>query len=444
MKQKSRDAFNTRAGFLLACIGSSVGMGNIWRFPVMVSKYGGLTFLLPFLLFVCVIAASGATEEFALGRSTGSGPIGAFGACTKLRFGNEKIGKIIGNIPVIGAIGMAIGYACIMAWTFKYAFMAITGQLLQMGQDTELIVDTFNQTSSAFGANLWICIAVLVCFVIMIGGIANGIEIANKVMMPFLFGLFLVLAIYISFLPGAEGGYKYIFTLDVEGLCDIEVWIFAFGQAFFSLSICGGGSVVYGSYLSKDVSIPRAAQIIALFDIISAMLSSFVILPAMATCNVELTQGGPGLMFIYLVQVINAMPGGYFVAIAFFVAVIFAGISSIINMYETAISFLQDEFGVNRKISTTVILAFGCICAIFVQALTSEWMDVMSVFICPLGAFLAGIMFYWIAGKKFVLKAINEGSNHNIGPWFYPFGKYIYCTLAFLVLVLGIIFGGIG
>lgn len=150
-------------------------------------------------------------------------------------------------------------------------------------------------------------------------------------------------------------------------------------------------------------------------------------------------------MFIYLVEVLNAMPGGRFVGIAFFVAVLFAGLGSIVNMYETPVSVMQERFHMNRKLSTIVILVIGAVCAIFFQQFTSQWMDVMSIYICPLGAVLAGIMFFWVAGKKFVEKNVSLGTKKGkIGKWYYPSGKYVYCCMAILALVLGIVRGGIG
>ena len=182
------------------------------------------------------------------------------------------------------------------------------------------------------GNSIWQIIGLVVSLIIMAMGVAGGIEKANKVMMPTLFLLFIALGIYISFLPGASDGYKYILTLRPAGLLDPQVWIFSFGQAFFSLSVAGNGSVIYGSYLSKDEDIPSSARNVALFDTIAALLAAFVILPSMAAGGVEPSAGGPGLMFVYLVNVFNGMPGGRIVGMVFFICVLFAGVSSIVNL----------------------------------------------------------------------------------------------------------------
>ena len=436
-----RDGFKSKWGFLLACIGSAVGMGNIWRFPIMVSLWGGMTFLIPYFICVILIGSTGVIGEFALGRATGAGPIGAFGKCTELR-GNRKIGEAIGFIPVLGSMALAIGYTVVMGWIFKYTAIAITGDMHAMGQDMAAIGGHFDVVAIS---NLpWIIVAIVASFAIMAMGVSGGIEKANKVMMPVLFFLFVGLGIYIAFLPGASAGYKYIFTLDPKGLANPMVWIFAFGQAFFSLSVAGNGSVIYGSYLSKNECIPSSARNVALFDTIAALLAAFVIIPAMAAGGAELDAGGPGLMFIYLVHVMNGMAGGRIVAMVFFLCVSFAGVTSIINLYEAPVASLQEKLGLKRVPATAAIHVIGLAAALCIQAIVSQWMDVVSIYICPLGALLAAVMFFWIGGKKLVLESVNLGARKPIGGWYYPAGKYVYCASVLVALIAGAILGGIG
>ena len=163
-----RDGFTSKWGFILACIGSAVGMGNIWRFPILVSAYGGMTFLIPYFIFVILIGSTGIIEEMALGRSAAAGPVGAFGMCTELRTGNRKTGEAIGVIPILGSLALAIGYTCVMAWIFKYTFLSFSGGLYAMGQNMDTIGGTFGATASAWGANLWVIVAIVVSFAIMI------------------------------------------------------------------------------------------------------------------------------------------------------------------------------------------------------------------------------------------------------------------------------------
>lgn len=463
-KLKQRDGFRNKHGFILACIGSAVGMGNIWRFPIMVSKYGGLTFLIPYAIFVILIASSGVIEEFALGRYAGAGPVGAFGQCTKERWNNAHIGHGIGALPIIGALMLAIGYTVVLSWIFLYTWMGISGDLFAMGQDMDVIGGTFSRIapeadtlSGAIsmmldggifhtGNSMWLIFGLVIALIIMALGIGGGIEKANKIMMPVLFFLFVILAGYIFTLPGAQNGYDYIFTLQPKGLLNIEVWVYAFGQAFFSLSVAGNGSVIYGSYLSKTEDIPASAKNIAIFDSLAACLAMLVILPAMGVGNVVPNTAGPGLMFVSLPNVFNGMMGGQIVGMVFFICVLFAGISSIINLYEAPVAFLQETFHLRRLPAVLIIGSIGAVIALLIQPFTSKWMDIVSIYICPMGALLAGIMFFWVLKKETALSAVQEGRSNNkkMGRWFYPLGKYIYCFLALVALIAGAIYGGIG
>ena len=459
---EQRDGFQSKWGFILACIGSAVGMGNIWRFPIMVQKYGGMTFLLPYFIFVILIGSTGVIEEFALGRRAAAGPVGAFGMCTKERTGSEKSGKAIGAIPIIGALMLAIGYTVVLGWIFKYTFMSLSGSLFSLGTDMGAIGGTFGMTapeaetlpealkamaSAGFfgiGNGVWQIVALVVSLAIMVMGVAGGIEKANKVMMPVLFGLFLVLAIYIGTLPGASAGYKYILTLNPAGLAKPDLWVFAFGQAFFSLSVAGNGSVIYGSYLSKSEDIPSSARNVAVFDTIAALLAAVVIIPAMATTGAKLDQGGPGLLFIFLPHLIQSMPGGPVIAMIFFVAVLLAGLTSLINLYEAPIATVQEKLHLGRVQACAVIAVIGAVISVLIQGIVSDWMDVLSIYICPLGAGLAGIMFFWLCGKDYVEEQINKGREKPFTKWFVPVCKYLYIPVCFLVLILGIALGGIG
>ena len=439
-----RDAFRSRWGFILACIGSAVGMGNIWRFPYLVSAWGGMTFLLPYFLFVVLIGSTGIIGEIALGRAARSGPIGAFGMAADVR-GQRKLGEAVGIVPVLGSLALAIGYSCVVGWIFKYVFLALSGDLYAMGQDMGVIGGTFDATACGWGNNMWLVVALVVNFAIMAFGIAGGIEKANKIMMPILFALFVGLGIYISTLPGASEGYKYIFTVKPELLANPKLWIYAFGQAFFSLSVAGNGTVIYGSYFSEEEDIPTAARNIAIFDTVAALLAAFVIVPAMAVGGADLTGGGPGLMFIFLVNVFNGMPGGRIVGAVFFLCVLFAGLTSLVNLYEAPIATLQEKLKLKRLPSVGVIAVLGVIVSLSIQAIVSGWMDVVSIYICPLGALLAGIMLHWVAGREFTEAAVDLGAKKPIGQWFYPMAKYLYCALALIALVAGaLIDGGIG
>ena len=441
---KKRDSFNNKWGFILACIGSAVGMGNIWMFPTRVSMYGGGSYLIPYFIFVALIGFTGVIGEMSFGRATKSGPVDAFGyACETKNKNKRKLGEAIGFIPVLGALAMAIGYTVVMGWILKYMIGAFTGKTLAPA-DTEGFAASFGSMASAFGNNVWQIVALVIGIIILMFGVGRGIEKANKIMMPVFFILFAVLGIYVAFQPGAIEGYKYIFRVDPEAFADPKTWIFALGQAFFSLSVAGNGTLIYGSYLSDNEDIPAAAGRVALFDTIAALLAALVIIPAMATTGAQLNQGGPGLMFIFLPALFKSMPSGYIVAIIFFVAVFMAGLSSLINLYEAPIATIQEKLHLGRKASCTIIAAIALVVSICIQGIVSGWMDILSIYICPLGAGLAGIMFFWVCGKKYVETQVNTGRDKKFTDKFYPICKYIFCPVCFLVLILGIVLGGIG
>ncbi len=454
------DGFKSQWGFIMAAVGSCVGMANVWRFPMLVSKYGGLTFLIPYFIFAAIICQSGMMEEFSLGRWAKSGPSGAFGKAMEDGGKPKSIGEWLGAVPIVGAFCLATGYAVIMGWVFYYAKMAFTGELSAMGQDMNIIGGTFGavapeasslgeaiqMTFSTGGANnMWIIVGVIVSLLVMVMGVAGGIEKSCKIMIPALYVLFVILAVVMVFIPGTEAGYKYIFTLNPAGLLNPEVWVYAFGQCFFSLSVAGSGSVVYGSYLGSDVKIRQSAIICAIMDTSAALLAMFVMIPAMASAGADLGSGGPGLMFIYVLPVFNGMGGiARLIVIFFYVAILFAGVSSVINLLEVPINFLQDQFKLKRWIPTVIIHAVSLAIALVIQPWTSQWMDMVSIYILPLGAVTAGIMFFWVMKKETAIGAAQLGSDKPVMKWFIPFGKYVFVPLCVLCFVLGIAWGGIG
>ena len=457
---QKQDGFKSQWGFIMSAVGSCVGMANVWRFPMLISKYGGLTFLLPYFIFIFIISQSGMMEEFSLGRWSGYGPVGSFGSAMENGGKSRKIGEALGAIPVFGSLCLGIGYSVVMGWVFYYTKMAFTGELVAMGSDMDTIGGTFgavapeagtlgeaiSMTLSTGGANnFWIIVAVVVSFAIMIMGVAGGIEKSCKVMIPALYVLFIFLAIYMIFVPGTAGGYEYIFTFNPKGLLNIDLWVFAFGQCFFSCSVAGSGSVIYGSYLGKDVNVRKSAIICALLDTSCALLAMFIIIPAMAAVGSDPGNGGPGLLFIYLIPVFNSM-GSFarIVFIFFYVAVLFAGVSSIINLFETPVAFLQEKLKFNRVTATAVIHVVGIAVALLIQPWTSQWMDMVSIYLCPLGACLAGFMFFWVMKKDTAVEAVQYGMDKPVMRWFHSFGKFVFVPLCIACFVLGIAYGGIG
>ena len=436
-----RDAWRSKWGFILACIGSAVGMGNIWLFPARISAYGGATFLIPYLIFVVIIGSTGVIGEMAFGRATRSGPIDAFGAATRMRFGSEKPGKLLGLIPVAGSLAMAIGYSVVTGWIIRYLALSLSGSLLDQ-EGLAGFEELFNATA---GSNVfWQLTGMVLTGAILVFGIGRGIEKANKVMMPLFFLLFIALAVYLFTLPQAAPGYRYIFVLDPRGLLDPMVWIYALGQAFFSLSVAGNGTLIYGSYLSEQSNIPADARMVAVFDTAAAILAALVIIPAMAVAGQQLDQSGPGLMFIFLPNVLSGIPGASVILIVFFLAVTFAALTSLINLYEAPTATLQELFHLSRPAAAGIIGAVGIAVGLLIAPVVSPWMDVCSTYICPIGALLAAVMFFWVCGRDYVLREVNLSRKKPLGPWFYPTAKYLFCGVTLAVLVLGAVCGSIG
>ena len=229
------------------------------------------------LIFVALIGFTGVIGEMTFGRATRSGPIDAFGIACE-RKGKRKPGEALGLIPVVGSLAMAIGYTVVMGWILKYTVGAFTGATLAPA-DVDEFSAVFGSMASAFGNTGWQVVILLAAMGILMFGVGGGIEKVNKVLMPVFFLLFVGLGIYVAFQPGAVDGYHYIFRVDGKALGDPKTWIFALGQAFFSLSVAGNGTLIYGSYLSDEENIPAAAGRVAFFDTLAALLASLVIIP---------------------------------------------------------------------------------------------------------------------------------------------------------------------
>ena len=390
-----------------------------------------------------MIGLSGVIGEMAFGRAARSGPIGAFGQAMASRGKGRRLGEAIGYIPVLGSLALAIGYSVIVGWILRYSAGSLTGTTLAPG-NVDGFALAFSSMARSFGNNFWQTVGLAITFIIMVLGISGGIEKINKIIMPLFFLLFLGLAVYIAFQPSAADGYRYIFRIDIKGLAEPMTWVFALGQAFFSLSLAGNGTLIYGSYLDDREDVTNAAWKVALFDTLAALLAALVIIPAMATAGSGLDEGGPGLIFIYLPNLFKSMPGSRILVIVFYTAVLLAGISSLINLLETPIAALQQQFKLSRRTSVSVIAAAALAIGLCIQGIVSGWMDFVSIYICPLGAGLAGIMFFWVFGSDYAKKEVEKGRLRPIGPWFSFMTSYLFCGLTAAVFVLGIVFGGIG
>lgn len=427
--------FKSTVGFVLACVGSAVGMGNIWMFPYRLGQYGGAAFLIPYLIFIALFGFVGLSAEFALGRMAKTGTLGAYAYCWK-----NKFGKYIGWLPLLGSLGIAIGYSVILGWVFRSIQGVLTNELL-----TNDIPAFFTNMTQSFSNVPCHFLVLFVTCLLLFTSATNAIEKVNKVLMPAFFILFIILAIRVSLFNGAIEGYKFLFVPKWEYLLNKETWIMAMGQAFFSLSITGSGMIVYGAYLKDDVDIPKASMQTAIFDTIAAMLAALAIMPAVFSFGID-PVSGPSLMFLTLPKVFKQMPLGNFFALFFFISVSFAGITSLINMLEAVCESWQNRFHISRKKAVLVCGIITFIISVCIENgdIVGKWMDVVTIYIIPFAALLGAITIYYILGWKALKQELDKGRKKPVGPTFKFLGKYVYVFLAIIILILGILYNGIG
>lgn len=427
--------FKSTVGFVLACVGSAVGMGNIWMFPYRLGQYGGAAFLIPYLIFIALFGLVGLSAEFALGRMAKTGTLGAYAYCWK-----NKFGKYIGWLPLLGSLGIAIGYSVILGWVFRSIQGVLTNELL-----TNDIPAFFTNMTQSFSNVPCHFLVLFVTCLLLFTSATNAIEKVNKILMPAFFILFIFLAIRVSLFDGAIEGYKFLFVPKWEYLLNKETWIMAMGQAFFSLSITGSGMIVYGAYLKDDVDIPKASMQTAIFDTIAAMLAALAIMPAVFSFGID-PVSGPSLMFLTLPEVFKQMPLGNFFALFFFVSVAFAGITSLINMLEAVCESWQNRFHISRKKAVLLCGIITFIVSVCIENgdIVGKWMDVVTIYIIPFAALLGAITIYYVLGWNALKQELDKGRKKPVGPTFKFLGKYVYVFLAIIILILGILYNGIG
>ena len=270
MNEKKNAKFGSRWGFILSAVGSAVGMANVWGFPAKMGANGGGAFLVAYLIFVALFSVVGLSAEYAIGRRSRTGTLGSYRNAWESR--SPKLGNaggLLGWLPLAGSMCIAIGYAVIIAYVLKAFFQSVTGELMHV--DTAQWFESFS-TNDYSVVPFHIIVVVGTLLTLLLG--ARSIEKSNKVMMPVFFIIFLVLAVRVAFLPGAAEGYKFMFTPDWSALKDPMVWIWAMGQAFFSLSVTGSGMIVYGAYLDEKEDVVHVAVRTAVFDTIAALVAN--------------------------------------------------------------------------------------------------------------------------------------------------------------------------
>ncbi|MBO5416731.1 MAG: sodium-dependent transporter [Clostridia bacterium] len=349
--ETKRSSFTGKIGFVLAAAGSAVGLGNIWRFPYLAAKYGGGVFLLVYIALSVTFGFSLMIAEIAIGRKTGKSAVMAFGELDK-RF--SAVGFIASLVPML----ILPYYSVIGGWVLKYFAGFVSGGAAEMANDSY-----FGGYISSVGQPLfWFALFIGITAIVVLFGVEKGIEKVSKVMMPILVALTLFIALYTIFaVDGAWEGVKYYLMPDFSHFSLMTV-VAATGQLFYSMSLAMGIMITYGSYMKKDISIEKSAKQIEIFDTGVAFLAGLMIIPAVFAFSGgdESALGqGPGLMFVTLPKVFEAMPGGTVIGAVFFFMVLLAALTSSISLMETIVSIFMDKFRINRRISCLIVLAFS-------------------------------------------------------------------------------------
>ncbi|HLR09479.1 MAG TPA: sodium-dependent transporter [Bacillota bacterium] len=408
---ETRSQWGTRAGFVLAALGSAVGLGNIWRFPAEAYGNGGGAFFVPYLLALLTAGIPILIMEFTMGHKyRGSAPL------TYRRI-NKKT-EFVGWWGVMVAFVISTYYSVIVAWAMSYAVFSFN---LSWGEDTEafLITDYLNRTVDPGQAGSFvpsvliplILVWIIVLF-ILFRGVKKGIEMANRIFIPTLIVIFLIIVIRAVTLPGAIDGLEAFFKPDFSSIADPDVWVAAYGQIFFSMSIAFAIMITYSSYLPRKTDITNNAFIVGFgnssFELLAG-IGVFGMLGYMASQSGaaidEVVEGGVGLAFVVFPAIINMFPAlnGLF-GFLFFVSLFLAGLTSLMSISETYIAGLSDKFNISR--SKAVLFGGGLaavVSLIFATQGGMFFLDAADYFINQFGVAMLGlvevVLMAWILRK---------------------------------------------
>lgn len=344
---KANTRWASKLGFIMATAGAAIGLGNLWKFPYLMGRNGGFPFLVAYLFFIVILGLPVMITEMSLGRKTRHDPVQAY------RDIHPK-GGIAGIFGVLAAFIILSYYSVIGGWIIKY--------IVSYGTTMAAPVD-FEGFISSQEPVVWHLVFIAATTAVCYFGI-SGIEKASKVMMPLLFVLLFVVIGRSVTLPGASKGLAFMFIPDFSAF-SLNSVSGALGQVFYSLSLCMGITITYGSYLGDKENIPQSCLMVAGLDTFIAILAGIAIFPAVFAFGLEPGQG-PGLIFGTLPRVFSAIAGGELFACLFFTLVFFAAITSAIALLEVSVSFAIDTLGIARKKATLIIGA-----AIFVLGIPS-------------------------------------------------------------------------
>lgn len=341
----SRGTWATRAGFILAAVGSAVGLGNVWRFPFVVGESGGAAFLVVYLAFVVVVGLGAMLAEFVIGRHTHRNPVGAL-----RQFGGDRW-RGVGLLFIFTGIVLLSFYAVAAGWALRYTIASLTGAYLDSPGAY------FESISMGWEAVGFQFVFLVITVVIVALGIQRGIELAVQVMVPAIIVLIAGLAIYAATLPGATTGYSFYLDPDFSVIRTEWQSILpaAAGQAFFTLSLGMGVMITYASYLSEDRNLAEDGVVIVGLDTAIAFAVGLVVFPILAVAAVDPADPGPGAIFVSLSQAFGEVTFGWLIGFVFFFVLSLAALSSAISLLEVVVSYLVDEWGIDRAPGTALL-----------------------------------------------------------------------------------------
>lgn len=353
---KTVSTFGSRVGFILASAGSAVGLGAIWKFPYMAGSHGGFVFVLPYILFTFTIGIVMLISEYAIGRAGKQAAIGS------LRRVAGKYWTIFGALGVLTGFTILCFYSCVGGWCLKYLVDAITGQGLMVN------TDQLNQHFGSFVSDGVKSYAYQLVFLVanayvVIKGVEKGIERLSKVLMPLLFILMLILIVRGLSLPGAWEGVEYLFKPQWDAF-NAETIFNAMGFTFFSLSLGSGAMVTYAGYLSEKENLLTSTAWVAFLAILSALLGGLMVMPTVFAFDLSPT-AGPGLTFVTMPAIFAQMPLGQLFAVAFYLCLVVAAITSSVSMLEAMTATLIQETRVNRTMITVIATIVAAIIGLF-------------------------------------------------------------------------------
>ena len=438
----ARASWSGKWAFILAAAASAIGLGNLWRFPYLAAKYGGGVFLITYVVLVVTFGFTLMMLEAALGRKTGQSALGAFKS-----FGKKYafIGIFTSAIPFI-----IVPYYCIIGgWVLKYA-----GAYLIDGSAALADGGTYftNFSGESF---IWAIAFLLIVFAIVALGVKNGIERANRILMPVLLIMTAGICIYELTLPGAIDGLAYYLTPDFSKF-SVELVIAALGQMFYSLSLAMGIMITYGSYMQKSDNLEQSVRRIELFDTGYAFLAGLMIVPAafvaMGSAEAVASKSGPSLMFVILPNVFDQMGGiASIMGFLFFLLVVFAALTSSISLTETCVSIVQDSAHITRKKALIVSMVFIFVMAMIVNmgycqlafieplgpgSTILDFLDFISNSVMmPIAALMACVFVGWIIKPKAIIDEVKSSGPFKAEKMFTVMVKFIAPVLLVVILV---------